>query len=356
MMQDKIYQKVTEYIKQAIANGTMKLGDAIYSENQLCEMLNVSRTSVRRAIREMVECNILESRQGVGTFVKGLNPSKTICLVNHYSRILRYSPIDSYYTSFIYAAEREAGKANHRFQIFSGIVKDEADIGGKMSHLNADGVILDGRFQDYFDDVACFLKYYHHLILLDGNPAQTQLPSVAPNLVPGFTEILNIISPRNGNILFLYNSMAAQRRWALECFRESVKRQENTCVDFCDYTENIPEDILSGVNHAYLIADVLDKLFATKNYKAIICDADRSAMHVIEYLKRQNLSIPEDVAVSGVGNSAYSSMTSPTTTTLRVDTAALAATAVDLLGKQLQGEKIRAKNLLPVQLLRRGSM
>ena len=39
--------------------GELKIGDAIYSENLLCEKLGVSRTSVRKAIRLMIEENIL---------------------------------------------------------------------------------------------------------------------------------------------------------------------------------------------------------------------------------------------------------------------------------------------------------
>ena len=51
MSADKIYQQVAAYLKQSIASGELKIGDAIYSENLLCEKLGVSRTSVRKAIR-----------------------------------------------------------------------------------------------------------------------------------------------------------------------------------------------------------------------------------------------------------------------------------------------------------------
>ena len=95
---DKVYEQVVNYLKERIANGELKIGDAIYSENLLCEKLGVSRTSVRKAIRLMIEENILVSCQGKGTFIKARGCGfmhNALCLVNHSSRALRYDVTDS---------------------------------------------------------------------------------------------------------------------------------------------------------------------------------------------------------------------------------------------------------------------
>ena len=76
MAKDKIYQQVAAFLKRSIESGELKAGEAIYSENLLCEKLGVSRTSVRKAIRMMVEANILESHQGKGTFIKNCGNGK----------------------------------------------------------------------------------------------------------------------------------------------------------------------------------------------------------------------------------------------------------------------------------------
>lgn len=355
MAKTKVYRRVCDYLKQAIASGDMKLGDAIYSENQLCDMLGVSRTSVRRAIREMVEDNILESRQGVGTFVKGINPSCTICLVNHYTRVLRYSTVDTYYTDFIYGAEGEASRENVRFQIFSGVIRNESDISGRMSHLNADGLILDGNFQDHFADLRVFQKHFPNMVVLDGDPSHTTLPSVSPDLEPGFVDLLQLVSKRDGRILFLYNGTLARRRWAAHCFRQAAA---GLGIEYeeCNYIENVAEDLVNGVSHSYLIALALEPLIAREKYAAVICASDRSAMLAINCLKNRGYQVPEDIAVAGVGGVGFSDMTSPKTTTLRVDTTVLAARAVQLVGQQIRQEKIVTKTLLPVQVLRRQSL
>ena len=56
-------------IKQSIINNTYKQG-MMLSEKQLCAMLNMSRTPVREAIHMLVTEDLLEVRDGVGTFVK----------------------------------------------------------------------------------------------------------------------------------------------------------------------------------------------------------------------------------------------------------------------------------------------
>ena len=50
MRKDTLYQKIVDYLKGKIASGELKIGDAIYSENLLCERFGVSRTSVRKAV------------------------------------------------------------------------------------------------------------------------------------------------------------------------------------------------------------------------------------------------------------------------------------------------------------------
>ena len=64
-----VTNKVVEYIRENIRSGYWTVGNKIPSENQLTEILGVSRVSVRAAIRHFVGLGILESVHGSGTFL-----------------------------------------------------------------------------------------------------------------------------------------------------------------------------------------------------------------------------------------------------------------------------------------------
>lgn len=66
----KVYEQVIEQIKNMIVDGTLKKGDRLPSERELVENLEVSRTSVREAIRALQIMGLIECRQGEGNFIK----------------------------------------------------------------------------------------------------------------------------------------------------------------------------------------------------------------------------------------------------------------------------------------------
>lgn len=58
-----------EKIKTYILQKNLRSGDPLPTEAQLCQELNVSRTSVREALRQLAALDIVSSHQGKGTFV-----------------------------------------------------------------------------------------------------------------------------------------------------------------------------------------------------------------------------------------------------------------------------------------------
>jgi GntR family transcriptional regulator len=59
-----------EEVRQAILGGTFRPGSQLPTEAGLCEMLGVSRTVVREALRVLEDEGLVARRHGVGTFVR----------------------------------------------------------------------------------------------------------------------------------------------------------------------------------------------------------------------------------------------------------------------------------------------
>ncbi len=70
LKRDSISEQVFQQLKEKIIKGDWEPGSKIPSENQLCEILGVSRVSIREAIHKLVALGILEVRHGEGTFVR----------------------------------------------------------------------------------------------------------------------------------------------------------------------------------------------------------------------------------------------------------------------------------------------
>lgn len=64
-----ITEQVFEQLKQQIIAGNWKPGDKIPSENELSEIFQVSRVTVRQALQKLTALGLLETKTGEGSFV-----------------------------------------------------------------------------------------------------------------------------------------------------------------------------------------------------------------------------------------------------------------------------------------------
>ncbi|WP_071796177.1 GntR family transcriptional regulator [Natronohydrobacter thiooxidans] len=104
-----LYTQLKHRLIAAINEGQFKEGGLLPTEAQLCEMFNVSRITVRRAVSELQGEGILEKRHGKGTFVTvqrletslmtldGFSETYSAQGVEHHSHILeiRECPADA---------------------------------------------------------------------------------------------------------------------------------------------------------------------------------------------------------------------------------------------------------------------
>jgi DNA-binding FadR family transcriptional regulator len=73
--QTKVFQDVVSQIQEAILEGRLKTGDVLPSERQLKDMFNISRGTLREALRVLEQKGLIEIKLGVGggSVVKDLN-------------------------------------------------------------------------------------------------------------------------------------------------------------------------------------------------------------------------------------------------------------------------------------------
>jgi len=64
-----LYVQLAAYFRIQIHNGALQPGDLMIAENSLCDILNVSRTTVRQSMNQLVEEGLLVRYRGKGTFI-----------------------------------------------------------------------------------------------------------------------------------------------------------------------------------------------------------------------------------------------------------------------------------------------
>ncbi|MDY7075666.1 MAG: GntR family transcriptional regulator [Chloroflexota bacterium] len=73
-----LYLQLKDSLASQIAEGLLQAGDVLPSERQLCEEFDVSRTTVREALRELNLQGLIRTVPGRGAFVTALQPNLTI--------------------------------------------------------------------------------------------------------------------------------------------------------------------------------------------------------------------------------------------------------------------------------------
>lgn len=92
----RLYEEIVEQIKQLIAGGKLKPGDKLLAERDLAERFQVSRASVREAIRTLEMLGIIDIRPGEGTFIRGTDTDDIIRPLAMFLAVERNSLLDMF--------------------------------------------------------------------------------------------------------------------------------------------------------------------------------------------------------------------------------------------------------------------
>src|SRR6059036_3716048 len=74
----RLYQSIVEQIESLLERGELRPGDQLPPERALAEQFQVSRASVREALRTLELLGVVETRAGGGTFVRQVAPDDLV--------------------------------------------------------------------------------------------------------------------------------------------------------------------------------------------------------------------------------------------------------------------------------------
>jgi len=83
------YYQLAEWLRSQILNGELQSDDRLPIEDDLCKMHNLSRGTVREAVRMLIDEGLVRREQGRGTFVNELHPETSLFTLSSFNEEMR---------------------------------------------------------------------------------------------------------------------------------------------------------------------------------------------------------------------------------------------------------------------------
>jgi len=176
-----LYIQIKDYIREKIETGGLKTGDKIPSEELLCEKYNVSKITVIRALRDLVNEDIIFRKQGKGSFVK--EPS--------------YKEDLNKFANFKHVNTLSYGNSKHKILKWH-IIKPSKEIRNRMKLTKEDKVLEIVRLRLFKSKPVVFERTYISYNLIPSLEEKREL--FEKNIVYDIFKTIPTISPARSQI------------------------------------------------------------------------------------------------------------------------------------------------------------
>lgn len=317
-------------------NKKMTIGD-------IAEALGVSKTTVSRTIsgkgrisaetKEKIMKFIEEHEYVPNALAKGLAKSRTYNLGITVPEDFAISDLPFFQKCLMGVCER-ACEADYDVVVSMTAGNDISQLERMVSNRKVDGVILTRTFTK--DLPAEYLKSRGIPFVAIGSSLDGSIVSVDHDHERACEELTQLVlRQRRGKVALLCGNMTHMvSRSRLRGFVNALKKSGIAVTD---------DMIWYGADTAEAEA-VIEKAVRLKP-ACILCMDDSICLRVLDFLKRENLKVPEDVRVASFYSSSILDRNVPGITSLRFDDKELGRNACETLLKLIDGEDVPKKTL-----------
>jgi DNA-binding LacI/PurR family transcriptional regulator len=332
-----VKERVTELLRSQITAMQTNTYVKIASERELAESMNVSRISIRSAIKQLVNDGLLTQEHGRGTYITpqmSLHSLHIICSPDIKSN-------DPFYNKFLVEITNTAAKLSIHLVM---VDPDNINTTAPAAPLIIIGILqqelleeLTQRYQsvitfqeELFSNQATLLTFDDYQI---GQVAAKKLIEFQHEhviLLAGPTKYLSAFNRKKG-------------------FMDALKE---TNIKLKVHTDKM------NWSGGYQAGDVIiDYLLEASPPTAVFAANDWMAVGLIQKLKERGLSIPKNLSVIGCDDIPLASEYFPKLTTFNLDIKDLVSELLIILNRAaIQGEQSHKKILLPATFVPRESL
>ncbi len=297
------YQTVIDWITKEIADGRLKPGDRLMSEEKMGREFGLCRQTIRRATQELVRQGIVTRVQGSGTYVGGILPKM------RKERHMNVAVVSTFYESYIFpltlrGIEKTLLNSGYAMQVsFTGnkVSNETTILKMILQKNNIDGLIVEPSKSALPNPN---IKYYkeimdRHIPIIFFNdiyPA-LQAPCIRLDDYSVSRDAANLLIQAGHKRLagiFKLDDGQGRRRYSgfVDAVRESQLKISSRQIFWID-TEAQME---LKEQEAYLFKRI-------EGCTGIVCYNDEVAKQVIDLALSRGIRIPEDLSVVSIDDS-----------------------------------------------------
>ena len=305
-MEKKIpkYMAVVEWAKEQIHNDKIAYGAKFHSENELSKRFDVSRQTIRQAMGILEQENILQRRQGSGTFVVYRPESRTLKTMN-IGLISTY--LDQYiFPSIISGIESVLTSHGYSMQmtLTHNRVESEKQAIDLLREKGVDGIIAEPTKSALpSPNIDMYHQLYDQhmpLVFFNAYYPGTSFPHVCmDDQMAGKMAADYLISQGHRNILGLFqlDDLQGHLRYAgyMQALNQAgiLIRPDRVTWFASEEREEFVQDDNRFLNRL-------------KDCTAVLCYNDEIAFNVVRKVQEYGLDVPKDISVIGIDDSNMS--------------------------------------------------
>lgn len=370
MQRQPLYLKIYNDLESYILNGSLAVGDKVYTEAEIMGKYGVSRITATRALNELESNGYIERKRRIGSFVTNTKRTNGPAILYEKSKadVLHIALVTPY-------------PANIGFDIFSYIIQN-ADKHRILTsiHVSGDSIkteseILKNILQLHIDGLICVpvektgnLTLYMRLlrkgipvVFLDRHLPWLDIPYVATN---NFQSMYNLtewaIREGNKKLAFFFNSSdisteSERLRGFLQALKDyDMPLDERFLLELDD--RNADDAGKQDERRGRRIGDFLEFMSRADMLPDIImCVNDKLAVQVASQARKLGMTIPDDIAITGFDNDHISGLLDVPLTTVEQNYNMMGKKALELMYAIKNKEPVPSKVLVDAPLLIRES-
>lgn len=308
-----LYLRVGDAIREQLLAGTFSIGDRLPAVRELSERFQCNYQTIRKSLRQLSAEGYLELRHGSGVFVKAgsrflphSGQELARCTLAVVSRPLQ-NLSDLRFMEHLHLQLERRGFHLEQYTTNDFAVPEK--IFDRIALRGCFAVLLPFlRISDPIDDIAaCIDRYDFPIVFATPFPGLEQNSCIAPeifgvatrNALKAFVRYFQAIGRRR-IILMLPAEEAAGTIWAnIDGYMEGCRTTGISC------------EMLTVTRFCNAMPAALERFGLSSDPEcAVLCYDDDLAIRLISAAQQKNISIPEKLAVAGLG-SEISAMASP---------------------------------------------